>query len=558
MEIIVEESSGLNFENFADIQIYRPRYSSKLRIRIESESHFRSKFDTGIYTNPQEINKFLFHQFDFYSKKFNEIIPKLASRALIEFILCEYDKASEIEKKYKLGKLNQQQADRWSKLGSKFRRAAKYLCERVVLLQPEEVPHSPKNSLLELLDEIWIAAEEMVELYLISDQTIMIFPDKSICEIYSREEYDFNKPFFSIDVSQQVNLSEIIKRDTANRSSIIGDSNKFLTNINWHDQNLGNVLKETIGVSFDEAISLLIITIRNSEPVQDSYPILFVHRTNLIQALHKHTKLPIKSIEIVLDGFTLRKKDMETENREIWKSKQKYRAFRRGFFEMPHSTGTHLAFCKSMALESLNQLVTGVVFKKLPPEWSNKSNNKVNKALAKLSNQAGKKFEHIVKENLASINIIGQISINKRVGDRNNFIKIPPEVGEIDFLGYSENENFLLIAECKLVQGGSEGKFFRDDIQEFIKSRKSYLKKFDRKVKWLLNNYSPVINALNSMHIHKVPIQPKKIVTAIITYYPTIAQYFIEDYPCVSVTNLVLDYKNKGQWTYSKGVFTLP
>lgn len=270
---------------------------------------------------------------------------------------------------------------------------------------------------------------------------------------------------------------------------------------------------------------------------------------------HKKQKLSIKSIEIVIDGFTIRKSDMEIENRELWKPKQKYRAFFRGFFEMPHSTGIHLAFCRNMALESLNQLVIGSVFQKFPSEWRNKT---VNKALRKLSTQAGKKFEQIVEDNLATIGITGQRSINKQIGGKNNFIKIPSEVGEIDFLGYCAKENLILIAECKLVQAGFEGRFFRDDIQDFIKSRKSYLNKFDRKVKWLLNNHSAVISALNSTKIYQTQINPTKIVATFITYYPTIAEYFIEDYPCVSITSLIIDYKNKGKWSYSKGIFNLP
>ncbi len=148
MKIIVEESSGLNFENFADIQIYRPRSSSELKIRLESEFHLRSKFDTGVYTDPKEINQVLLHQFEFYSQKFNEIIPKLASLDLIEFILSEYDKASNIEHKYKNGELNQEETTIWKEFGSKLRRVAKYLCERVVLLQPNKPVATSENNLI--------------------------------------------------------------------------------------------------------------------------------------------------------------------------------------------------------------------------------------------------------------------------------------------------------------------------------------------------------------------------------------------------------------------------
>ncbi|MEM8674569.1 MAG: hypothetical protein AAGF83_11940 [Cyanobacteria bacterium P01_G01_bin.67] len=125
------------------------------------------------------------------NKKFNEIIPKLASRGLIEFILFEYEQASEIEEKYKHGQLNQEEVDRWKELGSKFRRAAKYLCERIVLLQPKTLPNKSKNDIFFLLDEIWIAVEEMVNLYLLSDQTFMIFPNESVFEIYPKQEEDF-------------------------------------------------------------------------------------------------------------------------------------------------------------------------------------------------------------------------------------------------------------------------------------------------------------------------------------------------------------------------------
>jgi hypothetical protein len=245
---------------------------------------------------------------------------------------------------------------------------------------------------------------------------------------------------------------------------------------------------------------------------------------------------------------------MESEGREVWKPKQEYRAFRRAFFEMPHTTGTHLAFSRSMALESLNQLVRGVVFRQFPPEWRSAE---VDAAVVNLSQQAGKWFEGIVENRLRGIGIIGFKSIQKQIGQKNDVVKIPSEVGEIDFLGYSQNENLLLIVECKMVQGGLEGKFFRDDIKEFVTSSKSYVKKYSRKVRWLRDNASAVTNALNSTRLYSAPVKPLAIATAVITYYPTIAQYFIDEYPCISLTNLILDYQEKGKWPYALGVYSI-
>lgn len=556
MRILVEDDSGFNSERFEDIEIYRPRYSGELKVRIESEAHLRSEFLPDIYSDPEEINKILLHQFAFYSKKLEEIIPKLASRHFIEFILFQFDQASDVEEKYKHGHLTEKEMFKWGELGPKFRRTVKYLAERVVLLQPDEVPDAPEKLLISLLDEIWIAAEEMVNLYLLSDQTVMVFPEYTILEICSEVEvFDF---FWSLDVHdvyKNCNIQETLRRDTANRRSVVEADSTFIRDISTHNQIVGNALKETIGVSYDEAINLLASVIRDCMPApEEGFPILFLHRSNLIEVLHQHTKLSLKAIETVLDGFTIRKVDMESEGREVWKPKQEYRALRRAFFEMPHATGTHLAFSRSMAMESLDQLTTSLIFRQIPSEWRNKV---VDSALASLSNQAGNWFETVVEKNLQRVGFVGLRSIKKQIGKNKNAIKIPAEVGEIDFVGYSENEKLLLIAECKMVQGGFEGKFFRDDIKEFVTSSKSYLKKYTRKVKWVRDNASTVINALNSVGIYVAPIYPLAIATAIITYYPTAAQYFIEEYPCVSITNLMLDYKDNDKWPYKLGVYSI-
>ena len=108
-----------------------------------------------------------------------------------------------------------------------------------------------------------------------------------------------------------------------------------------------------------------------------------------------------------------------------------------------------------------------------------------------------------------------------------------------------------------MVQRGFEGKFFRDDIKEFITSKKAYVKKYTRKVQWVQENISSIVNALNSTELYSTPINPLAITTAIITFYPTIAQYFINEYPCISITNLILDYKKKNKWSYDQGVYPI-
>ena len=540
----------MSIKVFANIEIYRPSNLSEARIRNESEAHLRSKFNVGLYSEAKDINNILQHQFEFYSKKFKHIIPKLASRNFIEFVLWQFDQASIIEQKYKVNQLSNWEKSQWKELGSIFRRATKYLAESIVLLQPKETPHNSNENLRILTDEIWIAAEEMVRLYLLSDQTFMVFPETTTLEIYS----EGSKDIWNLEVSQNCNIEELVRSDTAKRSSVIGKDQSFVNNISIHEQTIGEALKQSIGASFDEAVSLLSLIIQKSEADTNSFSIPFLHYSQLIDTLHKHTKLKKEAIEIILRSFTISKNNLELEGREVWKPKQEHRSFRRGFFEMPHPTGTHLVFSKQMALESLNQLIHGLVFRQFPSEWKN---HEVNAAVVNLSQQAGKWFEHTVKNSLQEIGIIGLQSINKQIGLNNHVIKIPSEVGEIDFLGFSQKEKLLLIAECKMVQGGFEGKFFRDDIKEFITSNKAYVKKYTQKVQWVKANISSIVNALNSTELYSTPINPVAIATAIITFYPTVAQYFIDEYPCVSITNLILDYREKNKWSYDRGVYLI-
>jgi hypothetical protein len=170
-------------------------------------------------------------------------------------------------------------------------------------------------------------------------------------------------------------------------------------------------------------------------------------------------------------------------------------------------------------------------------------------------NLTGTWFEKTVEKNLRKIGFIGLRAIKKRIGRNQNAIYIPGDVGEIDFLGYSENERLMIVAECKMVQGGYEGKFFRDDMSDFVTSKKSYLSKFRRKVEWVTQNRDAVIGALGSSGIYSTVVEPDSIVTAILTYFPSIAQYFIYEYPCISLTNLMLDYQERGKWPYSVGIY---
>lgn len=548
--IVTDEASpdSMNFEELGGVKIFRPRASNEVKLRIEAEKNLRSEFAIGKYTDKQTINQILQHQFGFFISFLDQLLPMVASLDFLTFLLDEYDKTSEIDRLYKSDQLDNDDKERWASLGPTVRRAIKYLAERVILFLPAQMPDASDEEIIESTEKIWICVEELVRHYILSDQTFMVFPDDTIFEIHPEGSLHY----WTLEISNQcaTEIQERTRIDTANRDRFI-PSPSFDLESSKHESIIGNAFRNTMRISYVEVLGTLRTFIDGAEPPQDGFPIPFVHREQTLTSMASHLNFSQQVVEQTIAGFSISKSDLENEGREIWKPKQEYRAFRRGVFEAPHSTGTHLLFSKSMAKECAIQLVGGVVFKDIPPEWRN---DEINLALETLSNEAGKWFEQIALDNLETVGIFGVKSIKRGIGQQENRI-IPPEVGEIDFLGYSPNENLLVLCECKMVRGGFEPKYFRDEIQEFVTSRKSYFKKFQRKIDWVRNNVNGLSNALMSVREYDAPIKPTHIATAVITLYPSIVSCFANDFPCVTITEIMMGYEKKHSWPFDSGIY---
>lgn len=501
--------------------------------------------------NEEEINAIIQHQFKFYSGLLNELLPAVASTNFLDFVLNEFETASRIEQLQKEGRLNLDENKRWINLNKTIRRATKYIAERIILLQPDEAPAAEEEFLLSLAEKIWICAEEMVDLYVVSDLIHSIYPEHSFLDILPVGERDYLYQGLLVD---KPDIERRVSLDVESRNRFIPDPT-FVLDFNEHDKIIGESVKGNIGVTYMEALQIILKVIEGCQPSPIGFPIPFVHKETLINSVSKVFGHPPEVIDRVVSGFTLSKKQMESEGREIWKPKQEYRAYRRAFFECPHPSGPHISFSKAMAYESLLILRKDVTFGKLPPEWMNPI---IEKSLKRLSNEAGKWFENTVETNLKTIGFQGVKSAKKGIGFADKRIIIPPEVGEIDFIGYSVKEKILLVVECKLVRDSFEPKLFQDDIHEFVNARKAYIKKFRKKVNWVKNNISSVSEALTSTKIYESDVEPRKVAGVMITFIPTIASYFIDDYPCVSLTEFMLAYENSEEFPYKIGVEIIP
>ncbi|MBE9140644.1 hypothetical protein IQ254_26165 [Nodosilinea sp. LEGE 07088] len=426
----------MKFEFFRDIKLARPSALAEWEVRYAAESNLRAKFPPGEYKKSQEINLILKSQFQFYLDYLNQNIQQVSSLDFLEFILYLFDLSSEIESLHKKGELSIDETQKWREIGPISRRALKYLSEKVVIaVSTKEMNKGRKarpSSLYYIAEKIIICSEEMAKIYQLSDISFSTFPDYSRLVILppGQELYlEFEVTKDGILIGEQ--MHQRIVYDRLNRERFI-PSEASIFNISVQNEIIGDAFIETIGLSYREMIGIISEIIRLAEPHSKNIPIPFINKNTVLREISRVSGTSKEILRDVISGFSLTKQKMEAEGREIWKPRQEYRAFKRGFFEVPHSTGKHLIFSKKMAIESLNMLVKGMVFKDIPSEWDN---NKTQKAVSKLSNKAGQWFERNVEGHLAKIGFQGKQSVAK-LKFQDVRMRIPDEVGEIDYQGH--------------------------------------------------------------------------------------------------------------------------
>ena len=93
-------------------------------------------------------------------------------------------------------------------------------------------------------------------------------------------------------------------------------------------------------------------------------------------------------------------------------------------------------------------------------------------------------------------------------------------MGEIDFLGFTRQQRILVVLEAKIVMTGLEGRYWRDDLDQFVISKGSYSERFRRKLSWVSDNRQAIAASLGLKNVAEVG-------TAMFMLYPCIASELI-------------------------------
>jgi hypothetical protein len=526
-----------NFFNFGDVQIFRPSHAAERAFRESAREHLLTRFSPGEYRGVEAANAVIQHHFTFYEKLLRPLISKLASPDAAEFLLFQYDEAARIFHSH--GILDLRERETWMEIEPIFTRAIKYLVEAMCLEASTTRPSIGREEAIMAMESALICAESMVGLSQASELVHSVFPDDCVARVFDTE-----RPHLSIGVEGPHSgcdkaFSERVIRDRESRKQFVGFP-QFDNHTATHQRYLDDAFRQSFGINYGEFIAAIIAVVDGCQPSlhPNALPGLFVHRGRVIEELAKSGR-PQTAIERAIDGFSVSPENLAAEGRVIWKPKQENRAYRRGFYIFPHETGPHLAFSRAMARQNLFHLVSWVCFKHLPVEWETPATRD---AAEGLSRAAGDWFEEVVCRNLNAVGVLGQRA-HRTVGSGQQRMRVPEPVGEIDFLGYQPQEKLLVLIEAKMVMTGLEPRYWRDDLDRFVFRSGSYAERFRRKLSWVAENRCAISAALGFDAVAQVG-------AAMLTLYPCIARAFISDFPCVSLTEFMLDYEQKSRWPY--------
>jgi hypothetical protein len=541
-----------HYERFGGVEVFRPGWTATIALRNEAEAHFRAKFKPGTYVGRDAVNNTLQHHFAFYAQKLGQILPGIASRDYLEFVLFQYERSSVVESLEKKGQLKEHEEGSWQKTGPALRRALKYLAERTVLLSPQESPKEKKPPhMLRQAEQALLCAEQLVQLYMESDKVFSLFPDTTTVEVLPEGELEIFRTHWEDDFSSEIVLR--MKRDTKNRAKFIQPIPPQMLPAG-QDTNLADVFRQTIGVTLQQALGVIRAVVDHTQKPPTPMGIPFCSREMIVREITRYSGFPREGVEKALNGFTVTRPGMQSEGREVFKPKQEHRAYRRGFFEMPHTTGPHLAWSQQMAIENAVALITDLPMKQVPVEWKSPA---VESALGRLSNGVGRWFQTSVARNFKELGFVGIDSAKGTIDHGPTALSIPPNVGEIDFLGHSPADKAVIVAECKYVRGGAEPKFYRDDLTEFVTSTNAFMKRLERKAEWIVQNLFRVRQALSAATGSPISEDTRRVFSVMVTYYPSCAAHFWKRAPCVSLAEFMLDYQFEGRWPYKTGKYVL-
>ncbi len=531
-----EDPSRLKYEIIGGVKIYEARTTVRKRIRLLAERHLKSKFKEGVYKGIEDCNSIYKFLFEFYKLKIDTIITNIVDQDFFTFFLFQFEQSSKINKLFYENKLSNREWDFWKFHGPTIRQAIDYLLEIGVYNRKEETYLNQfdfNNNIA--LDELWICTKQAIDYANLSNNIAWLKNQNPVVEIKPYgEDFFINNGFsenfiFKECFEKYLNLTSSSKYGIDNE--LINDTKLEYLNIQFSF--LNEPLIQTIGITLKQFYEIISQIIYSNEYISDYIEIPLTDKKALFSSISINFNIDIKILDAVFDEITI--SSGKKSSIDIWNYNRENRFSFKPFLEVNINNRTFLTWSPTKLKNFLDLFANGLIFKKIPKGWNSKS---VELSLSKYSNFAGKWFENLVVDNLALFGIIGQKYERTIFG-----IKIPKYVGGLDYFGYFEEDNCIVLLECKYINSSFESRGFRQEQDKFIEFEKKLMKKTG----WILENYSDIISKMD-LNANNLP----SLKIAFVTYYNSIANCVLEEFEATTLKELCFQLKQKKRWPLQK------
>lgn len=516
--------SDAHYESYYGVSVITPRSDVIHQLRLERESFTRSIIDVGSYSDKRIINETIKKVYGFLDDCLKGCLKQAANINTLCFLLDQYTQTLKIDWMSRR-QFDDDEQERWNnRMG--LRRGLKYVIEKIV-----------EHGICDKNDGDSLNLERMIEL---AEMCVEFSSESSL--VYGlpegRFEMTINPPGSRIYCDMKIeNFAKDALQDSLYRfrefveqnGRVEDDSEKNIS------ERITTPFSETFHFPYADVKRIYEFFANYKKVVSNEY--VLVSKNLLLNELLNTLKIKtdLSKMELFLNAFILSRQKLIDEPRELFRTNQKYRLRLRFMLEFDIGEKKMIAYSRAMVAESNMAFQELFLYDSLPDEWKFK---KMEKATSSILNYYGHKFERYANGYLAHLGLIGQSYKDNLPSG----IPIPRDVGEIDFIGFSQEHKIIACFEFKNVKGSTEPRQFRNDLDKFIYDKESYLVKYRKKVKFVSEN----IDSLAAFFEQTVGIKMNTdyLITAIITYYPNISRYFISDYKCLSIADFETEYES--------------
>ena len=511
----------ISYKKYFGIPILTPRESVISDVRKKTEKFVRSKIEPGVYRDCNLINNLFKDVFSFLNEEIKPLIKKLSNVQTLSFLFFQYSLSCKIEALSRTQSHNRDY-ELWVHDRGCLRRSLKFLIEKIAenYQSDEDIQKNDSGLSLEYLIEF---TEMSFFFSMLSASTYGVNKDKTILEVTdSSDSCDFDD-FIKVSIE---NIDPDAFPQSVRTFHIFNEKNGSPLSkcIAYFQNESKNAFQSLANDSYEHFWYILEILKNNCSP--DELGVYCIPTNEIKREITKSFSISKHCVDLFFNTFSLTQYELQTNPREIFKTKQRNRLKIKSILQINLSGEDYSMYTKETIDEGRIMLVDSLIYKTLPEEWQN---DDMKLSFSRINKQFGSDFEKLVCDYLSKKMFEGRSYKNNMPCKG----KIPPEVGEIDYLGFSRKEKCIVCFEFKNVRGSTDPLEFRDDLNQFIYKRDSYLNKYRKKVEFVKSNISKLVDWFSKKY--NITLTSEKIMTAIITYAPNISQYFINEYKCLAL-----------------------